>query len=606
MEEAKESPQSDPLARQWARRIKSARSHWEKFHNRVRHNRKVVAGFDWKEDIKSDGFYKRANLIHGAINSILPQIYARNPEISAVPARKGDNNKLFCETLEKVVNTEMEKADLKQRAKMSVRAALTCSFGVVKVMYQRDYRTDPHIHARIKDTQDNIARIEHLLAEIDDPARRGDEEAKLAELKQTMASLEEQSEVLAAEGLVIDRVMTDHLLVDPSVIEFWDYPNAEWIAQLVPMSRSTAEAKYGKKLDNAIAYKEQMLNPQTGKLASGEIQTDDDPQIVVIEIWDSASQSVYTMADGCDFWLTDPYRPKSVGARWYPFFLLPYQVVDGQFVAPSVVDLMEKLEREHNDVRDKFNKHRALAQPGWIASKEIDEKSLHNVTNHSSLGEVTLVDTNGGPLGQVIMPRQHPPVDPAVYDTNQIRYDIEQVIGLQDAMRSTVVKPKTATEASIMQQSLSGRISEFRDMVEDWLQSIAQYAAQILLQELTPQQVERITGPNVLGQMGEIIEKTYDWPQLDKEAVFDLVEMRIRAGTTGEPDKLEQQESWIKVLPIVQQLTAQIMQVQAQGGDADPFINILRETLARFDERMDVEMFIPKPPQMSQLPQPTM
>ena len=78
--------------------------------------------------------------------------------------------------------------------------------------------------------------------------------------------------------------------------------------------------------------------------------------------------------------------------------------------------------------------------------------------------------------------------------------------------------------------------------------------------------------------------------------MFDLVEMRIRAGTTGEPDKMEQQESWTKVMPIVQQLVTLIMQIQAQGGDADPFVSILRETLARFDERLDVEQFIPKPP----------
>ena len=41
-----------------------------------------------------------------------------------------------------------------------------------------------------------------------------------------------------------------------------------------------------------------------------------------------------------------------------------------------------------------------------------------------------------------------------------------------------------------MQQALSGRVSEFRDQVEDWLQDLARYASQILLLELTPAQVE--------------------------------------------------------------------------------------------------------------------
>ena len=160
-----------------------------------------------------------------------------------------------------------------------------------------------------------------------------------------------------------------------------------------------------------------------------------------------------------------------------------------------------------------------------------------------------------------------------------------------------------------MQQSLSGRVSEFRDQVEDWLQEIAQYAAQILIFELTPSQVERIMGPpetkmidTPMGPM-EAPSRTYDWPELSREEVFDMIEMKIRAGTTGAPDKLEQQESWTKVLPIVQGLVTQIMQVQASGMDAEPLINLLRETVKRFDERLEVDALIPKMPAMPSGPE---
>lgn len=587
----REKPDTDPLARKWGERISAARKHWDRFHDRVRHNRKTVAGFDWSKKADSGDFYKlRANLIHGAIAAMLPQIYARNPEISAVPVHKDAGLKRFCETLEKVTNRELEQAGLKQRAKSTVRAALTCSIGVVKVMYQRDYKRDPIIQSRIQDTQDNIATVERLLADLEDPQQRGDEEAKLAELKQTMATLEQQVEVVAAEGVVVDRVMTENLLIDPTITEFWDYRDADWMCQIVPMKRSTAEAQYGLDLSGAKPYKDavQVDSERSSRYMGGKGGAQDDAQIAVLEIWDRSSQSVYTMAEGCDFWLRDPFAPPRAGQRWYPFFLLPYQVVDGQFIGPSIVDLMEKLQDEHNQARNKFNEHRELARPGYIASSDISEKSLKRFSE-STTGEIALIDTEGKALQQVIVPRAHPPVDPAVYDTGPVRYDIEQVTGLQDAMRSTVVKPKTATEASIMQQSLSGRVSEFRDQVEDWLQEIAQYTAEVLLQELTPAQVERVMG-----------QGAYDWPQLERETVFDLVEMRIRAGTTGEPDKMEQQESWTKVLPIIQQLVTAIMQIQAQGGDAEPVIAILRETLARFDERLDVDQFIPRAPQ----PQP--
>ncbi len=602
---SRDTPQPDELARKWNKRISNARAYWDKFHKRVRHNRAEVAGFNWQADPKAKDFYKhRANLIHGTITAILPSIYARNPEISATPLYRADNLKLFCKTIETVTNRCLERARLKDRAKATVRSSLTSSFGIVKVMYQRDIQNDPIIQARINDTQDNIAEAERLMSDIDDPDQRQAQEANIEELRQLMTALKEQVEVVAAEGLVIDRVLTDNLLIDPSVCEFFDYRDADWLCQIIPMKKSTAEAPYGMKLTNAKAYQDNAQMPKKdGRLASGAAMLDEDKQIAILEIWDKNTQRVYTMAEGCDFWLRDPYSPRKAGERWYPFFLLPYQVVDGQFVAPSLVDLTYILQDEHNQARDRFNEHRDLCLPGWVASGEVSEKSIKRFKD-SELGEITIVDTEGKPLSQVIMPREHPAIDPVVYDTSAVRYDWEQVTGLQDAARSTVVKPKTATEASIMQQSLSGRTSEFRDQVEDWLQEIAQYAAQILLQELTPAQVERMMGPPEpqtinTGGLPMVVEvKPYDWPQLSRDQVFEMVEMRIRAGTTGAPDKLEEQENWGKILPIIQNLVTGIMQARMQGADAEPLINLLRETIKRFDERLDVEQFIPKAPVM--------
>ncbi len=593
----------DELAKKWNQRIASARTHWEKFHKRVRHNRRLVAGFDWNAEPDSPDFYKhRANLIHGTITAMLPQIYARNPEISATPNFKADNLKKFCATLEKVTNKQLERADLKGRAKASVRAALTSSFGIVKVMYQRDIRQDPVIVGRINDTQDNILEVERLLAELDDPTQRGDLEVKRAELNQLMRSLNEKVEITAAEGLVIDRVLTENLLIDPSVCEFWDYREADWLCHVIPMKKAEAEATYKVKLDKAKAYHDTAKGrPKDGRFASAGSSVSEDQQIAILEIWDKKTQTIYTIAEGCDYWLREPYSPPKAGERWYPFFLLPFQLVDGQFVAPSLVDLTEKLQEEHNGARDSYNKHRELCKPGWIAGGDISEKSIRRYSD-SDIGEITIIDTEGKPLSQVIAPRQHPPIDPAVYDTSAVRYDWELVTGVQDSQRGSIVKAKTATEASIMQQGLSARVSEFRDQVEDWLQEISQYAAQVLLQELTAPQVERIMGPGEAklvdagGVQMEVLERPYDWPELSREEVFDMVSMTIRAGTTGAPDKQEQQESWGRLLPIIQGLVVQIMQTQAQGMDAEPLVNLLRETVKRFDERLEVEQFLPKQP----------
>ena len=253
-------------------RIAAARKHMAKFHKRVKHNRKLVTGFDWEKEPTDADFYKlRANLIHGTITAILPNIYARNPEVSVTPTHTNRNLKLLCKTIATVTNRQMVAADLKTRMKSSVRAALTCSFGVNKVTYQRDRKEDPIIRSRIDDTQENIARVEALMLQIDDPAELGNQEATKAELQQTLEALKEQVEVVAAEGMTIDRVLTEHLLVDPSVTEFWDYPQADYLIQLIPTKKSQAEGDYKMKLKGATTYSDPnvVTGNESGKVFSG-------------------------------------------------------------------------------------------------------------------------------------------------------------------------------------------------------------------------------------------------------------------------------------------------------------------------------------------------
>ena len=597
---------SKALQQKWNARIKHARAHWATFHKRVKHNRNTVAGFNWNADPAGKEFYGlRANLIHGTISAVLPNVYARNPEISITPAHAGADIKLFCSTLEKVTNRALEHAQLKNRAKSTVRAALTCSFGILKVMYQRDPSKDSYIQGRINDAQENLLAIEGLARDLQESDQRHHHDAKRAELGELIESLQEQSEVKSAEGLVIDRVLTENLLIDPSICEFWDYTDADWMCQVIPMKRSQAEALYKKNLANAKIYQPGQGEPsykRAKRLASMQLDAGpvtDDQQIAVLEIWDRTTQRVYTMVEGATEWLREPYSPPRAGERWYPFFLLPYQVVDGQFIGPSLVDLTERLQDEHNEARDRFNQHRDLCIPGWVASADINEKTIKKHSD-SRFGEITIVDTEGKPLNQVIIPRGHPKIDPIVYDTSAVRYDWEQVTGLQDAARSTVVRPKTATEANILQRALSGRVFEFKDQIEDWLQEIAQYSAQVLLQELTKEQVERYVGAPITkttmvdGQAITTKEKTYDWPELTKERIFDMVDLRIRAGTTGSPDGIEEKEGWLKVLPMITSLSIQMQNLQARGMDYEHIRSLLHETLLRYDDRIDSNLFIPK------------
>jgi len=605
-----EKPEPSELGKKWARNIAGARKHWEKLHKRIEYNRKIVAGFNWQQSPKSGRFIDhRANLIFSTVQATLPNIYARNPDVSVTGNWRNSDTKLFCETLQTVLSRQTKRANLKRRAKMSVISALVSYIGILKVTYQREIEADPLIAERIPDTQDNILALDEAARKTQDAMLRDQAELHTQELQEIMQGVQDQSEVIASEGLVIDRVLTENLLIDPAVCEFYDYEHADWLAQMVPMKRGAAQARYRVDLCGAKVWKPDGLGgvPTPGELepVSMDAQTDgaasDDDVICIIEIWDRVAQRVHTMADGCEFFVRESYSPPRVGDRWFPFFMLPYAVLDGQFVAPCLVDLTEKLQDEHNSTRDKFAAHRELNRPGWIAASDTNMKTIKRHVD-ALLGEVVLIDSDSKPLNQIIVPKQPIPVNPADYDTGLIRQDWEQVTGLQDAMRSTVVQPKTATEAGIMQQSLAGRTAEFRDKVEDWLAEIYNYAAQVLIMELSPAQVERYTGANREGVEIDpitgmpttvIVERAYEWPQLSRDEVYDMVEIDIVAGSTGSPDKQQSQETWARALPAIQPLVTQIMQLAAQGVDYAPLEALLRETLKRFDDRIDIDQFLP-------------
>jgi hypothetical protein len=607
--------EADPLVKTWFNRIKEAEKHWERMHKRMRHNRKLVRGIDDAVEPDVPKYNKqRANLIGSTITVVLSKVYAKNPEMAAEPTNKAKNLRLFADTVSTVTQKMLESAKLKKGAKRAVRAAMTCSFGVVKLQYQRDMKTDPIIKQRIEDAQDNVARINALVKTIEDDQARANHESELRELEQTIKSAKQAPEVVAAEGLVLDRVPSDRLLVEPSVEDVWDYDSADWIGEKIPMRRSKAKGLFPDfDFTNATTYK----IADTGKdhterspiFSGGQTSGLDDPMVMVYEVWSKVDNTVYTLIAGCQKqFARAPYTPQRVGERWWPYFLLPFQSVDGEFSSQSLVDVLERLQEEHNETRDKFAEVRRNIRPHKTVSGDLKDKDI-KVMVHPEIGEMIVVNTQGQPLAQLVQEGTQLKIDPSVYDTSPIRNDWEQVSGLQDAARSIVVQPKTATEAAISDQSLAARVSEFRDQIEDWLTEIAQYASELCLLNMTRAQVETIMGAPTPPDPMEITEAvmsgqpppeptpTYEWPaQATPDSVFNLVELNIRAGSTAAPNKLQAQDNWNRALQVLGPMIDKIRQLEASGMDATPERELVKETAARFDETIDVERFLPAKP----------
>ena len=550
-------------------------------------NRLAVRG------LKGDGKKRvRANLIFSTLASNLPHIYAKNPEVSVNPTEAVSDKgyspaiRMFSKTLQIVLNRSMRDGKFKKRGKGCVRSAQTTAIGWIKAIYQRELGEDPIIKSRIQDTQDNLQRIQFLLDKSDDNTEREESEAQKAELELQLTTLEKQVEVSVAEGMVYDRILSEDMVIDGDVRDFDSYTDSRRIGHRVWYTPDEYEQAFKKEHCGEASKFQVSSNDDGEKRESAAGKT----MLAVWEIWDRWANTIYTFAQGAHDWARDPYSPEITGEQWFPFFPLGFNLVDGQFLPMSDVELLKTLQNEYDDVRNDYAEVRSKNKPHYLAdAADVNEKTALKVIQ-SEIGEVTLVDTNGRPIGEVIKRAETMRVDPANYDTSAIRSDIEFVSGQGDASRGSVAKAKTATEADILASAMSSRTGERQDVIEDWVAEIMQYTAEILLQELSETQVKRIAGQDAV------------WPSMSKEEVFDMVQIDMRAGSSGRPDKGREQKTWMEFLPQIREMVVQVGELRATGNvqAADSIVAIMKESLRRFDERIDIEEFLPQQEQQGE------
>lgn len=595
-------PETDPrdlaLIRRFQSAVESATEDNKDRRKRIAELEKYVRGVQGLENENvRDPEEVRANLILGVMQTLVPLYYAKDPEIDVAPEEQVEEvsygaMQTFCTTLEIVLNRLFVRdGKLKRRITRAIPSVMTSGVAWLKVTYQRDYWRDPLIVNRISDAQDNLARIQQLANDKED-GNVEDREAKEAELREQIAALEAQVEVLLEEGLVIDFVQdADILILDESLTTFSEYPQAKAIAHQIFMTCADFEDRFGKR-PTGTKYADKR-EARAGK--QGASRRDRQQFVRVFEIWDRRSQTIYTMEDGAKDWARAPYRPERPGRRWYSLFALWFNEVDGQFYPLPDVEQWAGLQDEYNAMRTQLAQARKENRPGFAYRKggALTDEDVDAIANRQGRQHVA-VTTNGSnaPLSGEMVPFPMVPIDPVAYDTTPVLRDIEQTSGASDASRASIQKAKTATEAEIQAMGMQSRTSYRQDILEGLLAEMAEYAAQILLQELTPEQVERVAGPG------------YVWPTLPKDDIFDMVSVSIRAGSTGKPNRMQEREQWVQLAPQLLNFMREVLAFRQAGlnEQAEGVIEMLRETLKRFDERLDIGKYFPPLPAAPQMP----
>lgn len=543
-----------------------------------------------KHDDASGSTLTRTNLVFATMAAMMPHLYAKNPDIGVTPMPGCPTDRLpmvkkVCTTAEQLLSQMLVKeGKLKRRAKSNVRSAMTTAYGVLKMVYQKDYHGDPITLRRIQDVQDNLARIETLTRDLKEGEDVQEMSRQREELREQLKGLTSGNEVKLFKGFVVDRIRSeDFIVLDDSIAEFDEYVDAGALGHVVWMTVGKFKDQFGFEPFSATRYN-RPFSLKEGTQVDG--QTNDEMFVCVIEIWDKDAQVVRTVAKGMQRWCREPYAPSNTPQRWYPFYLLGFNLVEGRWRPICDVELLMKLQDEYNttrtnyaDVREDSVPVRVFRKGGNLTEEDIKDLSIKR-KNRDWIG----IEGNPSvPLEQDIMQLAGLKIDPQAYDVSQIRNDMDVVVGLSDAGRANLIKPKTATEAEIMQQALGLRVEERRDANEDMISDMGEAALEIMLRDMTLDEVRQIAGDEA------------EWPEMSTQDIFAMVNVSVRAGSSGKPNAAKEREQWTQLLPVISEAMQKVGDLRQQGNYdmADAVVDLLRETLRRFQERLDVDALIP-------------
>jgi len=606
-DDKKAKEQQGKLIVSWSDKIKRARKHDKKAREQWADDRRVARNDPlpgqqrWLVD---------TNLIGAILEVLAAFLYAKNPDISVRPSPTVNRKMIgqyrqVSETLEVMASRLLKDAGLKRVAKRWVRGAMTVGIGWIKAAMQTRTERDPLTETEINDLKNNLNRIESLKAQME--GGEDDNDLAAEKIRMNITALEAKLEREVAEGVVLDIMAPEDVIVAPDCGEVENYLNAPWIAFDLYKDRDFALELTGwtgedaDKLKTANLY---MQRPRKGEeddsmvtqanlwvIDNGDKSSDaenPDGFYRFTEIWSLRDGVVMTMIDGItDRWARKPYAPRT-GARFYPCFSLGFHFVDGDRWPQSDVYQLKHLAEEYARIRSNYAEHRRRAIPSIMFNEQqIDPDSVKKLTASTTQEYVGIkplkVDVD---LRTLLVPKAYNGIDAALYDTEIILQEMEKVSGAQDAVQGGIQVEKTATEAQIMESGRGARTGARLDALEDSLTELAEYTVQLILQTMDEADAIRYAGPDST------------WVEMTTDEALSLFGVEIKAGSTGKPKANTDREAWATLMPLFENLIDRIGQARMQGQEwaAKPWIAMLEESRNRLDDFADIEKFLPVPP----------
>jgi len=377
------------------------------------------------------------------------------------------------------------------------------------------------------------------------------------------------------EGLVFDFPESASVIVDPMCRQLRGFVGASWIAHELFLTPDEVKEIYNVDLkDQYRTYdmKGRLTGPNDPykqRTSYDEINGEGAPDglVQVYEVYDRKAGLQYCMADGYDDFLREPMSPDVRVETFWPIFALVFNEVEHKdnLYPPSDVSLLLPMQHEYNRARQGLREHRRANRPKYAAPAGVlEDADKEKLATHPANAVIELQALAAGQkVNDVIQPVGQIGIDPNLYEVKTIFDDIQLVVGAQEAQFGGLSKA-TATETSIAESARMSSLGANVDELDSFMSEVARAAGQVLLLEMSLDEVKKIAGPGAV------------WPEMTREDVMEEVFLEIEAGSTGKPNRAAELANIERIMPFLLQIPG-----------IDPKW-LAKELLKRLDDKLDL------------------
>ena len=461
-----------------------------------------------------------------------------------------------CKTLEILWNYEIDAQTFpfKVMMKHTVRRAIVTGVGYVKLGFQRALKMRPELEMRIADMSERLAHIERLSADLaDNEIPR--ESAEAEELRLAIQAMQQEPKLIVREGLLFDYPDSTSIIVDPKCRQLRGFLGADWACQEYYLTVDDIQEIYG--VDVGYGYRaysrdEILTGSYTNSVADahnptipGLLPDMQDTLGCVWEIYNRKDGLVYVLCDGYKDFLQEPVAPDVYNDDFWPWYPLVLNETyhEREIFPQSDIDLLKDMQLELNRARQGLREHRRANRPKMaVAGGVLEDEDKQKLQTHpaNALLELNALSP-GQKVEDVLQAVKMPPIDPALYETNQTFEDLLRVLG-QDQAAMGQTTDTTATEAAVADASRHTDLSSVIDDQDDVLSQLAMAGGKILLLNVAAETVQEVVGPGAV------------WPELTKEDVAKNIYLTVKAGSTGRPNKQQEVQNAQIIFPMLQRI----------------------------------------------------